>query len=143
MVYCGSGDKCLHALDAGAGQERWNFRTDSFVTAGAAVARGVVYCGSQDGSLYALDAETGSERWRFKTPGGIWGAPSVAGRTLYFGSGDRYLHALDVETGQELWKYETGAFPVYCSPVIAAGTVYFGHLSCRASAKPGALIGLR
>jgi len=137
-------DKYVYALDAGSGQQRWSFRTDSVVSAGAAVAGGVVYCGGWDGSLYALDAETGSERWRFKTPGVIWGAPSVAGRTLYFGSQDNCLYALDVETGQELWKYKTGAFAVFCSPVIAAGTVYFGHLSCSAPGmKPGALIGLR
>jgi outer membrane protein assembly factor BamB len=54
MVYFGSGDGRLYALDARTGQEKWRFKTDGGVNSSPAVAGGVVYFGSTDGYLYAV-----------------------------------------------------------------------------------------
>ncbi|HEV2108846.1 MAG TPA: PQQ-binding-like beta-propeller repeat protein, partial [Thermomicrobiales bacterium] len=65
VIYVGSNDGSLYALDAETGEERWRFTTDGPISGSAAVAEGAVYLASGDGYAYAVDAETGEERWRF------------------------------------------------------------------------------
>jgi outer membrane protein assembly factor BamB len=54
MIYIGSFDGRLYALDARTGQEKWSFKTDGEVYSSPAVAGGVVYFSSTDGYLYAV-----------------------------------------------------------------------------------------
>ena len=49
IVYIGSGDNYVYALDAGTGEERWRFETGQMVVSSPAVVDGVVYVGSTDG----------------------------------------------------------------------------------------------
>jgi len=65
LVYFGSGDGNVYALDAQSGDMRWKFRTGDVVHASPAYADGVVFFGSWDSYFYAVDARTGQERWRF------------------------------------------------------------------------------
>ena len=62
VVYFGSGDGNVYALDAAPGDLRWKFRTGDVVHASPAYADGVVYVGSWDSYFYALDARTGTEK---------------------------------------------------------------------------------
>ena len=94
VVYVGSGDGRLYALDAGTGQEKWSFNTEGEVVSSPTIAGRVVYVGSNDGRLYALDVETGQEKWRFKTGGPVASSPAIAGRVVYFSSLDGYLYAV-------------------------------------------------
>ena len=56
VVYFGSGDGYLYALDAGTGERFWRFKTEGAVSSTPAVADGVVYVSSGDGRLYAIAA---------------------------------------------------------------------------------------
>ena len=67
IVYVGSGDQHVYALDAATGALRWSFATGDVVHASPAIADGVVYVGSWDRNVYALDAATGRERWKYTT----------------------------------------------------------------------------
>ncbi|MET0096586.1 PQQ-binding-like beta-propeller repeat protein [Limnospira platensis] len=125
IVYFGSWDRHLYALDANTGQERWRFRTQAVISSSPAVSEGIVYFGSHDGNLYALDANTGQERWRFRTQAVIGSSPAVSEGIVYFGSHDNYLYALDANTGQERWRFRTQAV-IGSSPAVSAGVVYFG-----------------
>jgi hypothetical protein len=53
VVYIGSGDGYLYALDALTGEQRWRFGTGRAITASPSLAGGLVYVGSRDGSLFA------------------------------------------------------------------------------------------
>jgi len=55
VVYVGSFDNHLYAVDIATGQERWRFKTEALVGSSPAVADGVVYFGSGDGHLYAVE----------------------------------------------------------------------------------------
>jgi alpha-glucoside transport system substrate-binding protein len=126
LVYCGSSDGYLYAVDVQTGQEKWKFKTADVGTPSVpTVAAGVVYVGSQDHHLYALDAQTGQEKWRFKTGGWVGSSPAMANGVVYVGSDDHYLYALDSQTGQEKWRFETGD-QVWSEPAIATGVVYVG-----------------
>lgn len=133
LVYFGSSDGNVYALDAITGNQRWHFKTGDVVHASPAVAHGTVYVGSWDSYFYALDAQTGSLRWRFKTgedPAihnqvGIQSSAAVAGGVVYFGCRDSHLYALDEHTGLLRWSFRTGSSWVIASPAVRDGKVYF------------------
>jgi outer membrane protein assembly factor BamB len=79
LVYVGSNDRYLYALDATTGTERWKFTAGDRMYSTPAVSGGVVYVGSDDDYLYALDATTGTERWKFKTSNHVLSSPAVSG----------------------------------------------------------------
>ncbi len=55
MVYFGSDDSYLYAVDIKTGQEKWKFKTGAVVFSSPAISDGVVYFGSYDSYLYAVD----------------------------------------------------------------------------------------
>ena len=61
VVYIGSFDHNVYALNASTGALLWSYATGDVVTSSPAVANGVVYVGSQDNNLYALNASTGGQ----------------------------------------------------------------------------------
>ncbi|HEX7295498.1 MAG TPA: PQQ-binding-like beta-propeller repeat protein, partial [Pyrinomonadaceae bacterium] len=67
VVYIGSIDGNVYAVDQERGKQKWKFKTFASrqVTSTPTVAEGVVYFGAFDGILYAVDAETGTLKWTF------------------------------------------------------------------------------
>ena len=134
LVYFGSGDDNLYALDVASGQCKWKFTTAGVVHSSPAVADGLVYFGSFDSYLYALDAQTGALRWKFKTGEdpknfnqvGIQASPEVVDGVLYFGCRDAHLYAVDAKTGKEKWKFDNHGTWINAGTVIQAGTLYVG-----------------
>ncbi len=55
VVYIGSDDNNVYALNATNGNQLWNYTTNYAVFSSPAVANGAVYVGSYDGNVYALD----------------------------------------------------------------------------------------
>ncbi len=125
VVYFGSRDHRLYALNADTGEKKWEFKTGSWVESSPAVVNGVVYFGSNDGKFYAVDAATGTKLWDFQTRYAVKSSPAVAGNTVYFGGDDYFIYALDARTGKEIWNFETNSH-VSSSPVILNGILYIG-----------------
>jgi len=127
VVYFGSRDYNLYALDAETGQVKWTFKAGSWIDSSPSVVDGVVYVGSNDGKMYAIDAATGQKIWEYQTPYAVKSSPAVAGNKVFFGGDDYFIYALDIKTGHEVWRYETGSH-VMSSPAVANGIVYIGSL---------------
>jgi outer membrane protein assembly factor BamB len=133
LVYFGSGDGNLYALDAGSGEEKWKFQTGDVIHASPAYADGVVYFGSWDSWFYALDARTGAQKWRFHggedpvahNQVGFQSSAAVVDGTVYVGCRDSNLYALDAATGKEKWKFNNAGSWVITSPAVARGRVIF------------------
>jgi eukaryotic-like serine/threonine-protein kinase len=133
VVYFGSGDHHVYALDARSGALRWKFATGNVVHASPAVSDGLVFIGSWDRYLYALDAKTGQPVWKFQTGDdtetynqiGIASSAAVGGGVVYFGCRDGHFYAIDAKTGVEKWQHDNKKGWVIASPALRDGLVYF------------------
>lgn len=124
VVYVGSDDHNVYALNATNGVELWAYATGSDVRSSPAVVGGVVYVGSFDDNVYALDASNGVKLWNYSTGGCVYSSPAVANGVVYVGSEDGYLYALNATDGARLWSYPLSG--AVSSPAVANGVVYVG-----------------
>ena len=83
MVYFGSYDNNVYALNASTGAKLWSYATGAGVQSSPAVANGVVYFGSGDDNVYALNASTGAKLWSYTTGGCIDSSPTVVNGVVY------------------------------------------------------------
>jgi outer membrane protein assembly factor BamB len=138
VVYVGSWDGNLYALNATTGANVWNYTTGGSVQSSPAVANGVVYVQSDDGNIYALNATSGANVWSYNIGGNVYfspvSSPAVANGVVYVGSIGKYngggfvntdVYALNATTGAKVWNYTTGG-SVQSSPAVANGVVYVG-----------------
>ena len=126
MVYFGSNDNHLYALDAATGKSlAWRYRTGDDLVSGIEEAGGVVYARSKDKFLYALDAATGSLLWSFDTENSAGPQAKVAGGVVYVGdvAGSK-LTALDATTGDLLWVNNDTYYYGNSQPAVFGKTVY-------------------
>ena len=93
VVYIGSEDNNVYALDAGSGSKIWSYSASSAVDSSPAVANGVVYVGSEDSNLYALNASSGGTVWTYGTGYTIESSPAIANGVVYVGSDDQNVYA--------------------------------------------------
>lgn len=137
VVYVGSEDHRLYALDAETGLAKWHFQTEGPISSTPAVSYDKVFFLSYDGNFYALNKGTGKLQWKFSTGGeskfkvkdyfngsfqpDFWdfflSSPALDPSTVYFGSSDGNIYALDRETGKKRWSYRTGA-SIHSSPAL-------------------------
>jgi outer membrane protein assembly factor BamB len=125
VVYFGSDDKKVYAVDATTGALKWTYTTGDLVRSSPAVVNGMVYIGSDDNKVYALNASTGAKVWSYATGDDVeLSSPLVANGKVYVGSLDGSVYALDQNTGAKLWSVNTWAARGSFS--IAGSTVYVG-----------------
>jgi len=125
MVFVGSNDGNVYALDQHTGAHIWNYSTGNAVMSSPAVADGKVYVGSNDSKVYALDQYTGAHIWNYTTGDWITSSPTVADGKVFVGSFDGKVYCLDAATGAHIWNYTTGGLG-WSSPAVADGKVYIG-----------------
>lgn len=125
VVFIGSDDKRVYALNASNGAEVWNYTTGGRVLTSPAVENGIVYAGSYDYSLYALNQSSGEKLWSFPTQAWVTSSPVVAYGIVYSGSLWDKLYAIDALTGREIWNASLGKdATIESSPAVAGGIVY-------------------
>jgi outer membrane protein assembly factor BamB len=138
VVYIGSDDDHLYALDALTGTVRWRYKIGSCrelrgvgpeasrcdVDAGPTVGPdGTIYTGG-DG-IYAIRPD-GTLRWRFPTGGHVSSAPALLpDGTIVAGSQDNLLYAVGPD-GTKRWDFRAGDDIESAPSVGEDGTVYVG-----------------
>lgn len=123
VVYYGTTDSRLCALDSLRGGPLWTATTGGAIYSSPAVANGVVYVGSDDDNLYAFNAHNGAVLWTATTGGPINSSPAVANGVVYVGSWDQSLYAFNATNGAMLWSATTGV-TIESSPIVADGMVF-------------------
>jgi outer membrane protein assembly factor BamB len=134
IVYVGSWDKSLYALDAATGSVVWKKATGGKIGASPAIGNGNVYVSSENGRLYAFNAATGASVWTTGNMNLLDASPVFYDNKVYVGSSDGTLRARNASTGGFAWTYSTGN-AIDSAPAISGGTLYVVNSS-------GALYGL-
>ncbi len=137
VVYVGSTDGYLYALDELDGTVRWSFRAHGAIASSPALVADLVIFGDRTNRYWALNRSTGSIRWSFATGPDkplAWGlegwdyftsSPTIHEESVYFGSGDGGVYALDWRNGRQRWKVDTDR-RIRSTPAVRAGLVYIG-----------------
>ena len=133
ILFIGSGDQHLYAVNRNTGRKIWSFKTGGAVHSSPAVDNGLVFFNSHDGFIYAVDKNTGKLAWKYQTGGektyDLWdyylSSPIIHDGVVFIGSGDNHVYALDSRTGRLIWKFKTEGV-VHASPVISDSLLYIG-----------------
>jgi outer membrane protein assembly factor BamB len=110
LVYVGTRDGVLFALDVGDGAVRWErqledavFGVPVLVSVGDA---SLMLVGTDDGVLHAIDLDDRQTRWSYETPGRLRNPPVVHEGVVFFVNSRDQVYALDLLTGGWRWQYE-------------------------------------
>ena len=108
--------------------------SDAVLTA-PVVAGGRVCVVDASGTAFAFDAETLQPFWKHVTRGGPANcnnvsSPAMAGGCLHFGTMAGRYYVLDAATGKLVREIACGE-PIFSTPVVHAGRVYFATLGSR------------
>ena len=134
VVYVGSDDGNLYALDAASGEQRWAFATGEAVwlllrrwwTASSTWAATMA-------TSTPLDAASGRAALgvRHGRVTAVESSPAVVDGVVYVGSGDAShvgkgnVYAIDAASGAQRWSFAAGDV-VLSSPAVVDGVVYVG-----------------
>ena len=105
VLYVGSYDKKLHAVDARSGERLWSSAAaDNWFWTEPLVDGDTVLAGNLDGTVIAVDRRTGEQRWRSADLGApVRGRLALAEGVLVVPTGDGTLWGLRPDSGQAAW----------------------------------------
>ena len=145
IVYIGSDDGNLYAIDANTGNLKWKFPTEGLVRSHPAILNNLVFITSDDGYLYGIDTQSSEQVWKVdignlsdpeprENPGVvpdptifdfIQSSPIVSGGHIFIGSADGKVFAVEAKTGDFIWTYQTGQ-KIRATPAVEGDVVYVG-----------------
>ena len=126
VLYVGSGDGGLHAVDAASGKRVWRFAASGKIRTDAFVSGPTVYATSLDHSVYAVDRATGKEEWHKDLRSEITSSPVVVEDKLLVGTRWSVLYGLGLEKGDIVWRGLFWGSWVESTPVPWKDLVYIG-----------------
>ena len=98
ILYVGSGDFNLYAINTVDGSKNWNFTTGGAVESSPALSSDgkILYVGSGDHNLYAINTIEGGKNWNFSTGAGVFSSPALSsdGKVVYVGSNDHNIYSI-------------------------------------------------
>ena len=133
VLYFGSWDNNVYAVNTVTGAKVWEFATGSLVIASPSIdASGNLFFGSSDGFFYSLDPN-GNLRWQYYVGEEMDSSPTVSeDGSVYVGAFDGLLYAF-TNDGNLMWSFATelglaGEAQRIKSPptVTADGEIFFG-----------------
>ncbi|HEY0372647.1 MAG TPA: PQQ-binding-like beta-propeller repeat protein [Thermoanaerobaculia bacterium] len=131
MLYVGSGDGSLHAIDAATARRVWRFETKGKVRSEALVDGTRVYIGSLDNGVYAIDRKTGAQVWRQETRAPVTSSPSLIDGKIISGNRGPGLVALNPADGAIVWRALFWGSWVESSAVAFGDRFYIGSSDLR------------
>ncbi len=94
LLFIGSRDKHLHAIDQDSGMAAWKYRTGARVEGSPIVFDDAVVFGSDDGRIYALKLDSGEEIWKLDLGEGLSASPAFGYGNIVISGEDGTVFAL-------------------------------------------------
>lgn len=130
MVFVGSTDANLYAINLSKNKTVWSFRTNAWIMSNPIYKEGIVYFGSNDRNIYALNSTTGELKWSRKTQEAVQGNFEIFSlenekrQVLIAGSNDNNVYVLDAKDGSIVHVFLTKGW--VHNPTFVSETIYFG-----------------
>jgi hypothetical protein len=152
VVYIGTTDGRVCAIDLASGAARWTTPIGSAVVSAPALSADRVFVNTRRVVVVALDRRSGKEVWRTNTgsdlathPGGEhWdyfsSSPILAGSAIIVGSGDGQLYALTADSGAVLWTFKADR-RIRSSPRVKDGAPIDDHAGWHSRRPDGMVAG--
>ncbi len=108
LLYVGSRDGTLLAIDDRTGELRWEYALGGAASGVPRLSEdgSLLLIGNDNGTLCALDLETHKPRWTHETQGTIRNIPVVYEGVVYLVTSRDKIYALELRTGAWRWQYE-------------------------------------
>ncbi len=109
VVYFGSRDFNMYALDATTGIKKWHIKQpQGWIIATPIALNDNIYFGTSDGhKFYAVNKVDGITDWTIPLSMRVFGSAIVDKKTMYFGTFDGKIIGIDFETGKQKWEFQT------------------------------------
>ena len=125
VVFAGSVDSILYALDARSGYVLWRFRMNRATISTPCLIDNYIFIGSVDTNIYCVDIHSAKEVWHYQTENQVNSSPIIHNDSVICGSIDGSIYCLEYRTGRLRWKFTTkGA--ITGTPVVHNQTLYIG-----------------
>ena len=139
IVYFGSIDSTLYALDLQSGKIKWTLKTNGEIRSSVIIDNNKVYLAGGNGVLSCIDKNDGSVAWqtifnatamfmaerRYDFADYYHSTPLIDDNTIYIGSGNGRMNAYACQTGALLWSFRAGDI-IHNRPVISQNKLIFG-----------------
>jgi serine/threonine protein kinase len=125
VLYIGSYDNNLYALNAQSGAFLWKFPSEGGFAAIPCLFEDIVLIGSEDMKFYAISRRIERAAWSCETQGRIRSSARVEYGHVFFGSDDGCLYVVNAQSGRVVWKFQS-AGPIRSTPLIVEEMVFFG-----------------
>jgi outer membrane protein assembly factor BamB len=127
VIYAGSSDGGVYAIEAARGGKLWRHDAGAPVYSGIGLRDAdTLMFGTMDGSVVLLDRRTRAEVLRVRTGGGVVTTPVIANGRLIVGSRDYQLYAFNLGDGSVAWRFSYWFSWVESTPALRDGLLYVG-----------------
>ena len=118
VLYFGSLDHFLYALDAETGEELWRANLEGGIAASPLLHKGRLYVGSITRKVF--EVSTGGEILsEYATENWVWGTPAIRDNTLYVTDLSGSVYALDTTDDlAEVWKTTLDGGGIRAAPLV-------------------------
>lgn len=130
MLYVGSDDGNLYAVNAENGELEWQLSLGGVIKGSPAIVDDVLYVGKAQTlghAVYAIDLEDESELWELETNEFVTNAPVVSGGTVYIAD-HLQTYAISAAEGEAEWTYRFDGIdptpPTESTAAVRDGTVF-------------------
>ncbi|HMP53977.1 MAG TPA: PQQ-binding-like beta-propeller repeat protein, partial [Candidatus Melainabacteria bacterium] len=99
VVYVGSDDHFVYAVDERNGRMLWKTELGDKVKSSPAVTDQILVIGCEDHKVYGIDPKTGSIKWSVQTADRVSSSPAILNGVAFFGGWGGYVYAGDINSG--------------------------------------------
>lgn len=126
VLYVGSTDGGVYAIDARTGKKLWRHDARARIYAGIALRGDELIVACYDGTILRLDRRTQRESARRTLPGACVSTPVFAGDAIVVGCRDYMLYGIDAASTEIAWRDSYWFSWIESVPRLVDGTLYVG-----------------